>query len=165
MNAHGPDIQLKASELLDLPTRTGRKWVSCFFLDSTCRSSESWGVGCKMGHALEKTSLASPGVKKRKKSKLRRGRLVEGDGEGWEEGSQVEVRSFLARQGGQPDPGAGLEGRMGVGLEGFLLQQLSPTLPEPWSSASPGWGLGLGSEFLCRTAVSIGFPLALLTCN
>lgn len=57
MNAHGPDIQLKASELLDLPTRTGRKWVSCFpSLDPPAGAQNPGEWGCKMGHALEKTS-------------------------------------------------------------------------------------------------------------
>lgn len=61
--------------------------------------------------------------------------LVEGEWEGWEQKSQAQTSPFQGGEEnipgqdwvGQPDPGAGLKGRLGVGLEGFLLlQQPSP---------------------------------------
>lgn len=62
---------------------------------------------------------------------------------------------------GQRDAGARLGERLGMGLEGFLLLPQ----PQPYVSflelwLSPLCSLGCGSDFLCRSAFSIVFPLS-----
>lgn len=73
---------------------------------------------------------------------------IQGESEGWERRSQAKTspcqggeENILGPEWvGQPDPGVGLEGRLGVGLEGSsCLSHPAPTLPElPGALALPG---------------------------
>lgn len=93
---------------------------------------------------------------------------VQGESEGWERRSQAKTspcqggeENILGPEWvGQPDPGVGLKGRLGVGLEGSSgLSHPAPTLPElPGASALPGGRPGAALLTLGRR-LSLGFPL------